>query len=194
MVTVCDWFGLKTTRMIFSGLTSKPIVTVFSGLASKMVVTISSGLSSKPTVMVFGRLALKPIVTVSVSLASKPTVTVSRFESPNRRLRFGDLGLKITATVSWFVPQNHVGFGLSVAPQNRRSEVGVRHWLRSSGLLRVEASRSRVSQFASKLAEARRQVVHVASSWRLCRRWTGQCDGLRRTLLSLLCYFRSIRP
>jgi hypothetical protein len=182
MVTVCDWFGLKTTRMIFSGLTSKPMVTVFSGLASKMVVTISSGLASKHNVMVFGRLALKP------------TVTVSRFESPNRRLRFGDLGLKITATVSWFVPQNHVGFGLSVAPQNRRSEVGVRHWLRSSGLLRVEASRSRVSQFASKLAEARRQVVHVASSWRLCRRRTGQYDGLRRTLLSLLCYFRSIRP
>jgi hypothetical protein len=27
------------------------------------------------------------------------------------------LGLKITATVSWFVPQNQVGFGLSVAPQ-----------------------------------------------------------------------------
>jgi hypothetical protein len=27
-------------------------------------------------------------------------------------------GLKITATVSWFGPQNQVGFGLSVAPQN----------------------------------------------------------------------------
>jgi hypothetical protein len=31
---------------------------------------------------------------------------------------FGDLGLKIITTVSWFVPQNQVGFGLSVAPQN----------------------------------------------------------------------------
>jgi hypothetical protein len=33
-------------------------------------------------------------------------------------------GLKITATVSWFVPQNQVGFGLSVVPQNRQREVG----------------------------------------------------------------------
>jgi hypothetical protein len=37
----------------------------------------------------------------------------------NRQLWFGDLGLKITATVSWFGPQNQAGFGLSVAPQNR---------------------------------------------------------------------------
>jgi hypothetical protein len=29
---------------------------------------------------------------------------------------FGDLGLKITTTVSWFMPQNQVGLGLSVAP------------------------------------------------------------------------------
>jgi hypothetical protein len=36
----------------------------------------------------------------------------------NWQFRFGDLGLKITAAVSWFVPQNHVGFGFSVAPQN----------------------------------------------------------------------------
>jgi hypothetical protein len=49
-------------------------------------------------------------------------------------------------TVSWFVPQNQVGFGLSVAPQNRRMEVGTGHTSRSSGLLRVEASLTRVSQ------------------------------------------------
>jgi hypothetical protein len=41
---------------------------------------------------------------------------VSRFKSQNRQLRFGDLGLKITATVSWFEPQNQVGYGLSVMP------------------------------------------------------------------------------
>jgi hypothetical protein len=33
------------------------------------------------------------------------------------------LGLKITVMVSWFGPQNQVGFGLSVAPQNQRREV-----------------------------------------------------------------------
>jgi hypothetical protein len=37
---------------------------------------------------------------------------------------------------------------------------------RSSGLLCLEASQTRVFQFASKLAEARRRVVHVASSRR----------------------------
>jgi hypothetical protein len=32
--------------------------------------------------------------------------------------RFGDLGLKITVVVSWFVPQNQADFSLSVAAQN----------------------------------------------------------------------------
>jgi lipoate synthase len=35
------WFILKTTVMIFSGLTSKSVTTVFSDLASKPVVTVS---------------------------------------------------------------------------------------------------------------------------------------------------------
>jgi hypothetical protein len=37
------------------------------------------------------------------------------FGPQNRQLCFGDLGLKITATVSWFVPQNQAGFDLSIA-------------------------------------------------------------------------------
>jgi hypothetical protein len=36
----------------------------------------------------------------------------------NRQLWFGDLSLKITAVISWFVPQNQAVFGLSVVPQN----------------------------------------------------------------------------
>jgi hypothetical protein len=53
--------------------------------------------------------------------------------------------------VSWFVPQNQVDYGLSVAPQNRREdEDGVGHTLRSSGFLCVEASRYRVSQSGVK--------------------------------------------
>jgi hypothetical protein len=44
----------------------------------------------------------------------------------------------------------------------------VGHASRSSGFLRVEASRTRVFQFVLKLAEARRWVVHVAPSHRLC--------------------------
>jgi hypothetical protein len=94
---------------------------------------------------------------------------IFRLRPQNWQLRFGDLGLKITVTVSWFGPQNQVGYGLSVAPQNRpEDEDGTRHASRSSGLLHVEASRDRVSQFASKLAEMRQRVVHVAPSWRFC--------------------------
>jgi hypothetical protein len=61
---VCQWFGHKTTGMVFSCLASKPLVTVSPGLASKLV------------------------------------AQVSRFEPQNWQLQFGDLELKITATVS----------------------------------------------------------------------------------------------
>jgi hypothetical protein len=40
MVIVCEWFGLKTTRMVFAGLTSKPVAMISDSLASKPVVTI----------------------------------------------------------------------------------------------------------------------------------------------------------
>jgi hypothetical protein len=86
---------------------------------------------------VFSDLASKSIVIVSSGLASKPAVTVSRFGPQNRWLRFVDLCLKITATVSWFGTQNQAGFNLSVVPQNRRRDVGAGHASRSSGLLRA---------------------------------------------------------
>jgi hypothetical protein len=73
-------------------------------------------LASKPAAMVSGGLASKPAVMVSAGLASKPAVTVFRFGPQNWRLRFGDLGLKITMMISFFVPQNQASFGLSVAP------------------------------------------------------------------------------
>jgi hypothetical protein len=38
-------------------------------------------------------------------LALKPVVRVSRFGPQNRQLWFCDLGLKITAMVSWFGPK-----------------------------------------------------------------------------------------
>jgi hypothetical protein len=59
--------------------------------------------------------------------ASKPRLTISWFWPQNWRLWFGDLGLKITAMVSWFEPQNQVVDGLSVVPQNRREEDSVGH-------------------------------------------------------------------
>jgi hypothetical protein len=74
--TVCEWFDIKTTR------------TVSLGLSSKSVVTISPDLTSKS------------VATVSLGLASKPVAQVYRFGPQNRQLRFDDLCLKITATVS----------------------------------------------------------------------------------------------
>jgi hypothetical protein len=47
MSTVCQWFDLKTTRAVFSGLASKPVAMVFSGLTSKLVATGSPDLASK---------------------------------------------------------------------------------------------------------------------------------------------------
>jgi hypothetical protein len=52
---------------------------------------------------VFSDLASKLVATVSTSLASKLVTQIFRFEPQNRQLRFGDLGLKITAMISWFV-------------------------------------------------------------------------------------------
>jgi hypothetical protein len=70
------------------------------------------------------------MTTVSPSLTSKPAIGFL-VEPQNQggggfpifclkigSFGFGDLSLKITVTVSWFRPQNEVGFGLSVAPQN----------------------------------------------------------------------------
>jgi hypothetical protein len=62
-----------------------------------------------------------------------------------------------------------VSFGLSVAPQNRRSEVGAGHASRSSSLLGIEASLARVSPSGLKTGGgattggARGTIVEVAS-------------------------------
>jgi hypothetical protein len=77
MSTVYEWFDLKTTRTVFTSLTSKPVVTVSDGLASKPNVTISSGLASKPAVTVSAGLASKPVATFFSDLASKLVATVS---------------------------------------------------------------------------------------------------------------------
>jgi hypothetical protein len=77
MATVCEWFGLKTNRMVFTGLSSKPVVMVFSGLVSKPAATVSNGLASKPVAMIFAGLASKSVATIFSSLASKLVTTVS---------------------------------------------------------------------------------------------------------------------
>jgi hypothetical protein len=72
-------------------------------------------------------------------------------------------------TVSWFRCQNQVGYGLSIAPQNRwEDEDSAGHASRSSGLLHLEASRARVFQSSLKTGGGLALMVHVASSWRSC--------------------------
>jgi hypothetical protein len=95
---------------------------------------------------------------------------VSRFGPQNRQLWFGDLGIKITMSVSWFGPQNQAGYGLSVMPQNRWEDDSVRGtrldlaacYVRKQVMLGF-------SSLASRLAEVRRRVVHTSSSRRLRR-------------------------
>jgi hypothetical protein len=73
----------------------------------------------------------------------------------------------------------------------------VRHVSRSSGLLRVEASLTRVFQSGLKTdgctmtGGAHGTITEVASE-PSCRR-TDRCDKLRRTLLPYICYFQYIR-
>jgi hypothetical protein len=78
---------------------------------------------------------------------------VYRFGPQNRQLRFDDLGLKITVTVSWFGPPNQVDDGLSVAPQNQRRDDDAIHASRSDGLLRLQANHVRVFQSGLKTSE-----------------------------------------
>jgi hypothetical protein len=113
---VREWFGLKTTRTLFTGVASKPMATVSSGLASKPAATVFSSLPSKLVVIVSPGLASKLAIGFLVDPQNQGAGGFFWFGPQTRQLRFGDLGLKITATVSRFGPQNQVGFGLSVAP------------------------------------------------------------------------------
>jgi hypothetical protein len=83
--------------------------------------------------------------------------------------------------VSWFGPQNHVGYDLLIAPQNQREdEDGAEHMSRSSSLLHLEVSRARVSQSSLKTGRGAARMVHVASSWRSCgdEAEDGHIDGM----------------
>jgi hypothetical protein len=62
IATVCEWFDLKITRTVTSGLASKPVAMFFTGVASKPMTTISSGLASKPAAMVSPDLVSKSTV------------------------------------------------------------------------------------------------------------------------------------
>jgi hypothetical protein len=69
--------------------------------------------------------------------------------------------------ISWFEPQNQVGYGLLIAPQNRwEDEDDMGHTSRSNILLHLEASLARISQSSLKTGGGVVWMVQVASSWR----------------------------
>jgi hypothetical protein len=113
---VCEWFGLKPTRTVFAGLTSKPVVTVSSGLASKPAATVFAGLASKPVATVVSSLSSKLAVIVSPGLASKTAVGFLVEPQNQGGGGFSGLDLKIgsSSLVIWVSksPQRFLSFGL----------------------------------------------------------------------------------
>jgi hypothetical protein len=101
---VCEWFGPKIIRM------------VFSSLASKLVATVSSGLSSKPAATVFSSLASKLVAMVSSGLISKPVVGFLVEPQNQGGGGFSGLGLKTGSSglVVWGSksPRRFLGLGL----------------------------------------------------------------------------------
>jgi hypothetical protein len=101
---VCEWFGLKTTRTVFAGLTSKPVATVFSSLNSKLVVTVFSSLDSKLVATVSPNLFSKPVVGFLVEPQNQ-----GGGGFPGLGLKIGSFGLVIWVSKS---PQRFLVLGL----------------------------------------------------------------------------------
>jgi hypothetical protein len=118
MVTVCEWFELKTTQTIFAGLASKPVTAISNDLASKSAATDFSGLTSKPVTTVFSSLTSKLVATNSPDLASKPVVSFLVEPQKQGGEGFPDLCLKIDSygLVIWSSksPRRFLGLSLKI--------------------------------------------------------------------------------
>jgi hypothetical protein len=146
MATVCEWFGLKTTRMVFTDLASKPVVMVSGGLASKPVVTVFTGLTSKPVTMVFFSSASKLVATVSPDLASSFLVEPQNDGGggfPGLGLKAGCSGLVICASKS---PRRFLGLGL----KTKRASVCRLHHKTDGGRSTCDTCRDLAAYFAWK--------------------------------------------
>jgi hypothetical protein len=165
----CQWFDLKTTGAVFSGLASKSVAMVFSDLASKPVATVFSGLASKPMVMVSPSLGLKSTVGFLIEPQNQ-----GGGGFPGFGLQTGSYDLVICASNSprWFL-------GLDL-----KTKWATIFWLRHKidGRATVwDMCRDPTNCFTlkqvglgfpsltSRLVKARRRVVHVAPSRRLRR-------------------------
>jgi hypothetical protein len=107
MATVCEWFGLKTTRTVFAGLASKPVATVSGGLALKPAMTVFSGLTSKSVATAFSSLASKLVATVSPGLVEPQNQGGGWF--PSLGLKTDSSSLVISASKS---PRRFLGLDI----------------------------------------------------------------------------------
>jgi hypothetical protein len=135
MVMICEWFELKTTRMVFTGLASKPVAMVFvgsasklvatvsSGLASKHAVTVSSSLASKPAAMIFFSLASKLVAMVSLSLTSKLVVGFLVEPQNQGGGEFSGLGLKTSSSCLVIWASKSPRWFLGLSPKTKRASV-----------------------------------------------------------------------
>jgi hypothetical protein len=156
------------------------VATVSGGLASKPAATVSSSLASKPAVTVFSSLASKLVVTVSPGLASKSAVGFLVQPQNQCGGGFPGLGLKTgsSSMVIWASksPRRFLSLGLktkwdSVCRLRQKTDGGrsAPDTSRSSGMLRVKASLTRVFQSGLKtsvvmtVGGARGIIVKVAS-------------------------------
>jgi hypothetical protein len=149
MTMVYEWFGLKTTQMVFTGLASKPVATVSGGLTSKPDVTVSDDLASKPATTVFYGLASKTVATVFSSLTSKLVATVS-------------LGLASKPVVSFLIEHQNQGGGRFLDFGLKTNSYGLVIWASKSPLwffgLGIKTKRTSVCQ-----------LHHKTDGWRLTR-------------------------
>jgi hypothetical protein len=182
MATVCEWFGLKTTQTVFTGLASKPVATISISSALKPVVTVSSGLASKPGATVFSSLASKLVATISPGLASKLAIyflvepqNQGGGGFPGLGLKTGSFGLVILASKS---SRRFLGLGLKtmwalVYRLCHKTDGGMSARDTRQDLAVCFTSKQVWLWFPSlalRLAEPRRRVVHVALSRRLRQR------------------------
>jgi hypothetical protein len=94
-LTVCEWFDLKTTGTVFTGLASKPVTAVSSGLASKPAATVFSSLASKLVAMVSPGLTSKLVIGFLVEPQNQ-----GGGGFPGLGLKTGSFGLVIWASKS----------------------------------------------------------------------------------------------
>jgi hypothetical protein len=170
MLTVYEWFGLNTTRTVFTGLASKPVATVSSGLASKPTATVFASLASKLVATVFPGLTLKLVVSFLVEPQNQGgggfSVLCLKTDSSDLVIwasklprRFLSLDLKIKwGSVCRLRHKTDGGRSVRDMCQDLAACLSWKQvWLGFLSLVR-------------RLMEARRRVVHVAPSQRLRRR------------------------